>query len=170
MTAKDIQINGTHYKEMAIQPSDVFRYENGRLIRKKTEKEAGYISFYGYRITSFKNKRYPVHRLIWWLLKGNLPKGQIDHINQDRLDNRIENLRDVTNQINNKNSTLRITNKSGYTGISWDKITKSWRCSITVAGKCINLGRYKLLEDAIAVRKEANIHFGFSENHGKRKS
>ena len=158
MTVKDIQIN------------DVFYYDNGKLFRKKNQKEAGYVSHYGYRIASFKNKRYPVHRLIWKLLKEDWPKNQIDHINQNRLDNRIENLREVSNQENNKNSTLRKTNKSGFNGISWCKDTKSWRASITVNGKNINLGRYKYLDDAIIIRKEANIYHGFSENHGKTKS
>jgi hypothetical protein len=57
----------------------------------------------GYRKTCFKGRMYYVHRIVWYLHYGSWPKHTIDHINRDKLDNRIENLRDVTHSVNNFN-------------------------------------------------------------------
>lgn len=95
------------------------------------------------------------------------PTGVIDHINHDRLDNRPENLRDVTHVENTRNSKLSTANTSGTTGVYWDKSRKLWIASIKVNYKSISLGRYADIEDAIAARSVANKLFGFHENHGK---
>lgn len=96
--------------------SEWVEYRDGKLYwRKPTSvtgsgpnqpgKEAGCKHHYGYRVLNFRKKMYQVHRIIWELHNGSVPDGlTIDHINRDKLDNRIENLRlaDYSVQNNNK--------------------------------------------------------------------
>lgn len=103
----------------------------------------------------------PYHRVIWALKYGLLPEF-IDHIDGDRLNNKFTNLRSVTRQENQQNRRLSSNNKSGYHGISWFKRDGTWMVKI---GKKF-LGYYKDLEDAIEVRKQAEIEKGYHKNHG----
>lgn len=120
----------------------------------------------GYWQINVLGKVRKAHRLAWLYMKGRFPKEQIDHINQDRLDNRFSNLREVTNKENNKNSTMQKNNTSGYTGVSFDG--KRWVAYITVDDKKKHLGRYKDKNEAILARKIAEKKYGFHENHGKK--
>lgn len=96
------------------------------------------------------------------IIAGQPVKGfVIDHLNGNTLDNRRENLRLVTFGVNSKNRVLHKSNKAGYQGIYWFKAVKKWRAHITVDGKYISLGFYKELADAVAVRKAAEVKFGF---------
>lgn len=103
---------------------------------------------------------------MWLYVTGNWPENQIDHLNHKRRDNRFENLRDVNNQINHFNRPMQASNTSGFVGVSFQKATKSFEAYINIAKKKIRLGRFKNLIDAIDARKEANIKYGFHENHG----
>jgi hypothetical protein len=93
--------------------NDLLYYSNGMIIWKvkpnksiKAGTEAGYINAQGYRSFMHQGKNYLAHRVIWEMHKGSIPNGmQVDHINRDRSDNRIENLRLVTHQQNCWNST-----------------------------------------------------------------
>lgn len=78
-----------------------------------------------------------------------------DHINRDRLDNRKSNLRILDKSGNSVNSGLRSNNKSGVTGVSWNKSRSSWRSYINYQGKRIELGQYKDITDAIIARLSA---------------
>jgi hypothetical protein len=95
------------------------------------------------------------HRIAWLLYYGKWPKDQIDHINGDKSDNRIVNLREATNSQNGKNLKLSINNKTGVTGVAFDRQTQKWRAYIRVNFKMINLGRYMDFEDAVIARKSA---------------
>ena len=79
----------------------------------------------------------------------------VDHISRDKLDNRKSNLRIVTKSQNALNSKLRIDNKSGCRGISWDGQRNRWFVHIGVKGRNIALGRYKTKIDAIKAYNEA---------------
>ena len=94
------------------------------------------------------------------------PDGNIDHIDHDRQNNKIANLRIVTKQENSKNQSLRRTNTSGVNGVSWFARDGTWQVQITINGKNTGLGRFAKLEDAIAARANADRLHGFHANHG----
>lgn len=83
----------------------------------------------------------------------------VDHINHNPLDNRKENLRICTPQQNNMNRSNRYNNTSGVKGVHWDKEYNKWRCQITINKKTIHLGRFNSIEEAIEVRKQAEIKY-----------
>lgn len=76
-----------------------------------------------------KGRLYKAHRVVWQILKGDIPDGMtIDHIDLNSLNNKIENLRCVTQQINNRNKPRLSSNKSGVTGVYLLKrVNASWR-------------------------------------------
>tara|TARA_R110000868_G_scaffold400521_1_gene675110 strand:- start:341 stop:850 length:510 start_codon:yes stop_codon:yes gene_type:complete len=155
----------------------LFRYQDGVLFRKKVRSNyvavgdaVGWKNGNGYLVTSLMNKKYIVHRLIWEMFKGSVPEGkEIDHIDGDRQNNKIENLRIVTRQENMRNSKIRKDNSSGGVGVSFSQRDKKWYASIRVNGKTINLGLYKQKVDAILARKTAEKMYGFHKNHGRTK-
>jgi len=130
-----------------------------------SESVAGGKSSDGYLRISIHNARYKSHRLAFLYHHGYMPKC-IDHINHDGHDNRIENLRDVSHQVNHKNERKSKNNTSGFTGVVWRKDTSKWQAQITIDSKCVNLGSFENKEDAILARKTANIVYDFHENHG----
>lgn len=121
----------------------------------------------GYVYIQIDGKKYGAHRLAWLYTNGYFPDCQIDHINGIRDDNRICNLREVTNKENQQNSSIRVDNKSGQVGVSWFKTRNTWRAVINVDGKQISLGYFKDIDDAISARKNGEKLYGFHENHGK---
>lgn len=96
----------------------------------------------GYWKVSVKNKLYYAHRLAWFYVYGYFPKNQIDHINLNKLDNRIANLRECTNAENSQNKRALKNSTSKYVGVSWDKFSKKWKSEICLNGKRMTLGRY----------------------------
>ncbi len=131
---------------------------------KYSEKEAlTYLDPHGYRCGRLFNRQIKAHRAIWALANGEWPEA-IDHINGDRSDNRLTNLRCVTTAENNRNMRRRSDNSSGVTGIYWDKPKEMWTAH--VCGQ--HLGRFAKFADAVSARKQAELKFGFHENHGAR--
>lgn len=97
-----------------------------------------------------KNKtRVLMHRLV-----NDTPDDLVtDHINRNKLDNRRQNLRSVTQKKNSRNRGVSVNNTSGHTGVIWNK--GRWVACIKANYKKIHLGRYKTIEEAISARKEA---------------
>jgi hypothetical protein len=97
----------------------------------------------GYCFVSVDGKQYRAHRLAWLYMTGEWPKKEIDHIDGNRINNSIYNLREVS-RTENANNTRRPRpgNTSGYLGVTWDKVNKKWRSQIMVAGKSIKIGRF----------------------------
>jgi len=91
----------------------------------------------------------------------------IDHINGDYNDNRISNLRMVTQKINSRNQALKRNNKSGCPGVYWCKDRNKWCVEVHVDYKKLFIGRFDTLEKAVAARKQANPRYGFHQNHGR---
>lgn len=112
-------------------------------------------------------KRYPAHRIAWLIVYGEHPRGEIDHINGDPSDNRICNLRDVLHSENLKNQRFRSTNTSGVMGVSWNKRELKWRAYIHGDNREKHIGYFINLEDAIAARRDAEIRYGYHQNHGR---
>jgi HNH endonuclease len=129
--------------------------------------EVGTISRLGYRVLSHKGKVFLGHRVAWAVHYGEIPNGEIDHINGNRKDNRISNLRDVSKKENTRNKGKLRNNTSGFTGVSKNALTGKWISYIKVNGKQIKIGSYAKLEDAVKAREKAQIKFGFHKNHGE---
>ncbi len=106
------------------------------------------------------------HRVAWAIHYGEWPSHVIDHINGNPSDNRIINLRVVTQAENRKNSRSYRTNKSGVTGVSWFARDGVWKASIQVNNKTLHIGYFKDIESAAAARKDAEIKHAFHPNHG----
>lgn len=127
---------------------------------------AGGISGDGYHYIRVDGKKYKSHRLAWLYIHGHWPKDQIDHINHDRVDNRIVNLREATNVDNHRNRGMNCNNTSGCTGVHWHRQSQKWQAQIRVEGRQIYLGLFGEKRVAIATRKQAEKQYGFHVNHG----
>ncbi len=126
-----------------------------------------YIDTQGYRVILIDGHQFKAHRLAWLYIYGEFPKKQIDHVNHDRSDNKISNLRDVTNQENHKNRGLNKNNTSGVNGVAWNKQLNKWIAYIIVASKRKHLGVFVEMKEAVLARQKANKEYGFHFNHGK---
>lgn len=124
-------------------------------------KEAASRNWKGYLVVNIKNNIYRAHRMGWLLHYGEWPSSQIDHINGDKADNRIANLRAVTNAENHRNMPLRSDNTSGHVGVHYIKRTGRYQAKIKVNGRPINLGFFGNIEDAIAARRQAETEHRF---------
>lgn len=120
-------------------------------------------------VTSINYKNYMLHNLAWLYVYGAFPKKELDHINHNGLDNRIDNLRIVTHKQNARNSSISMLNTSGCTGVYWEKIVNKWVSRITVDGIRVRLGSFINFDEAVNARKIAESVFDFHENHGKTK-
>ncbi len=139
-----------------------FIYNNGILQYQGSLDNVGYVGSNGYLMTRFWGKQTPVHRIIWIMHNGPIPANlQIDHIDRNKLNNRIENLRLVTASGNKQNQDIQSNNTSGHRGISWSKKDNHWFAYITKDRKQYVLGCFKKFEDAVKVRKEAELNFKF---------
>ena len=139
------------------------RWKSGRLPRLNPK---GYLRF----MQSIDGKERSVfaHRLAWFIYYGKPPDHYIDHVNHDRTDNRIENLRDVPNGTNAKNIELKSRNTSGFSGVYWNKTKRKWKVCVKVAGKINHLGYFHDKEAAAERARWFYEQNGFHENHGKR--
>lgn len=105
----------------------------------------------GYKSVRINGKDYLQHRLIYEKAFGTIDENMIiDHINHNRADNRIENLRLVTIKQNCQNTSKPFTNSSGHKNICWDKSRDKWQVRIST----FHFGRFLNLEDAIKKRNE----------------
>jgi hypothetical protein len=150
-----------------LSDNEVFTHKITASNRVKLGSFAGTITGHGYRVISLDRKRYYGHRLLWLWHYGEFPKGQIDHINHNRLDNRLDNLRAVSNQDNHRNETLSTNSLSGFTGVCFSTREQKFRAHIKVDFKQIHLGHFKQLSDAVLARINAEEKYGFHKNHGR---
>lgn len=107
--------------------SGEFRWKKTLSVRAVAGKVAGCLCKHsGYRSISVDRKIYMAHRLAWAFVYGEWPTLQIDHINRERSDNRIQNLRQATQRQNSANSGRRRNNRSGFKGVSWAAHVGKW--------------------------------------------
>lgn len=151
------------------RPRDMFSSDRDHLLWNA--KHAGRAAFTcvngGYRRGLIFGRAYKAHRVAWAYVHGEWPADEVDHINGDRQDNRICNLRVVTKQENMRNQKRRYDNRSGVTGVDFREKTGSWRARIRAGGKLKALGHFDTWEAAVAARKAAERQFGYHENHGR---
>ena len=116
----------------------------------------------GYKKIEILGIKKFIHRLVAEAFIPNPEnKPYIDHINNIRDDNRIENLRWVSINENNQNKSMSINNTSGFKGVTFDKVKNKWRAEIGHNGKMINIGRYDTKEEANNARvQKAKELFG----------
>jgi len=145
----------------------VFTWTSDRNNRTKKGSTAGSKDVKGYIKIRLQGKTYRAHRLAFLYVTGKFPKDQVDHINHERDDNKWCNLREVTNAENHRNQRLDKRNISGTTGVTLNKKEGKWRVRIQVRGRELLLGNFHKMEDAIKARHEANIKYGYHENHGR---
>ena len=120
----------------------------------------------GYKHGLLMSKPYLTHRIIY-AMKHNVWPNYIDHINGNRSDNRITNLRSVTKSENGRNAKKPHTNTSGHIGVHWNNRDKRWSAYITLNKKRKALGNFKDIQDAIICRKSHENILGFHPNHGR---
>ena len=133
----------------------IFTWKVSTARRVKVGDIAGYSNGNGYLQISVQSRRYQAHRLAWLYMYGEWPEDQLDHINRNRSDNRISNLRDVSHKQNNQNKSKRSDNTSGHPGVFWHKQSSKWQAQIKHDYKHIHLGLFKTIEEALSARKAA---------------
>lgn len=146
-------------------------FNSQRLFKAWNARHAGKEAFtctssYGYKKGGVSGSCQLAHRVIWALYYGEWPADQIDHINHDRIDNRIDNLRTVSNRENHMNTPIPSRNTSGIIGVHRSTNRKRWNAEIQDNKTKIKLGSFIKKSDAIDARKAAEIKYGYHVNHG----
>jgi hypothetical protein len=143
----------------------VFTWKVNKSKTAKAGDVAGW-SYNGYREIEINNKKYKAHRLAWLYVYGEMPKNLIDHVDGNRSNNKISNLREATYQTNSENYKTPQTNKSGVKNVSWYKNLNKWVVSISVKQTGKTIGYFDDLELAELVAIEArNKYRGEFANH-----
>lgn len=149
-----------HYDEH----SGLITWKHNRGKKIKAGNKAGTDNGEGYLSIKIDGKNYKAHRIAWLLKTGEWPSGVIDHINQNRSDNRWENLRVTTVRGNNHNKGMQRNNVSGSTGIRFVQSNKKWRAYIRVDSKAKHLGYFTCKEDAEKAYQEAKAKLHSTES------
>ena len=137
------------------QETGIFTWKVSTSRRVKAGDKAGSLDGGGYLSIKVCSRRYQAHRLAWFYVYGSWPKDQIDHINRNKTDNRIANLRDVSHKQNGQNASKPSNNTSGHPGVCWHKRDSKWVAQIRHNYKRIHLGLFENLEEALSARKAA---------------
>lgn len=138
-----------------------FEWRVDRTGKAKAGTSAGRLDSGGYLQISIDNRRYRANRLAWFMQTGAWPKGEIDHINGIRTDDRFANLRDVPRSENMKNKRRYKTVRGPYPGVS----QRFGKWHATIQGS--HIGTFATDADAIAARMNAERARGFHPNHGR---
>lgn len=150
----------------------LFEYRDGNLYWKVDKKKvkpgqkAGSRKPSGYYSVKIDYKSYRLHRLIFMYHHGYMPR-IIDHIDTDRSNNKIENLRECSVRENAYNSKILKSNTSGVKGVHWCKIHEKWIARCRADGKRHSLGYFSDIKDAEnAVKSFRKLHHKEFCNHG----
>lgn len=155
------------------RPNDDFadgKYDRQRIAAMWRSKYLGKEAFCclngSYRRGPYYGRQWRAHHIVWLLFNDTLP-AQLDHINGDTHDNRIENLRAASALENARNRKIGATNKSGVMGVWMDSAGK-WRSQIGSGGSRQFLGVFQTKEAAAAARAEAERALNYHPNHGRK--
>lgn len=160
---------------------ELFEYKEGNLYWIECKKRgasgnviAGTLNNGYVRVNIAGLGRFYCHRIIWEMHHGAITDGMmIDHINHDRSDNSLHNLRIVSSKGNQRNKPMVKTNNSGAMGVTWHKANKKWRGQYSFTGddgfrKSVFVYYGDSFEDAKEAVRIARMNFGFHENHGRK--
>ena len=150
----------------------MFDYIDGKLVWKVKRKRvnvgdlAGVVHPNGYLRTGLNGRIHLNHRLIFMFHHGYLPE-IVDHIDGNKLNNKIENLRGANKITNQQNQKIKKENTSGYKNVSFCKQTKNWVVQIKVNGRSKTVGRYADIEfsDLVAQEARAKYHGEYARNY-----
>lgn len=152
----------------------LFEEETGVLLwnvnkpRTRIGATAGYVTAQGYRYVQVNGDVYPVHHIIYSMKHvAEINESHIDHIDGNKLNNRLDNLRLVSAKINNRNKPMTSRNKSGHMGISMHSITKKWRVQLNTDYGKKHIGYFDDINTAIKKRDDAYLENGYTKNHGR---
>jgi hypothetical protein len=127
-----------------------------------------FLSTRGYRFGILFDDNVYAHRIIFSMHYPDVEMVEIDHIDGDKSNNLLPNLRNVTHMENMKNIPLSSSNTSGVIGVSWSNAYSKWTAAIKCEGVTYSLGSFDKKEDAIAARKNGEARFGFHPNNGRK--
>lgn len=149
---------------------DRYTYKEGKLFFKRNlnskqreGQEVGSLDNRGYLKVGLDRKKYLVHRLIFLMHHGHLPE-LLDHIDRNKLNNKIENLRECDKEVNSWNRDKQANNTSGYRGVSWNKAAGKWHAYIKIKGKRKHLGLFSTPEGASEAYEKARVDVGRDES------
>lgn len=129
--------------------------------------EAGTVSKKdGYRYLHVDGKRFVSHRAIWAMAHDVWPSVALDHIDHDRTNNRLDNLRAAGYEGNALNRAMKSDNTSGYTGVD-PRPNGRFHARIQIRGVKTYLGTFDTIEEAAKARTKAEENLGFSNTHGR---
>ena len=136
-----------------------FQSKNEKVLKTTINKKTGYVCLH-LKDDNGMSKNITIHRLVAKAFIDNPEnKKEVDHIDGNKTNNNINNLRWSTHSENNRNKPTQKNNNSGYSGITYMKSLKKWRVRIKVDKKEMYIGVYKNIEDAIKIRKEKEIEY-----------
>ena len=142
-----------HYDEL----TGIFTWKKNTGKKRMVGKVAGNPTK-GYWEVAINKRQFKAHRLAWLYVYGEWPKTRdIDHINLDKLDNRIANLREATRAQNNINAPVARNSKSGVRGVCWHSQSNKWRAYVKINDRQKSLGLYHDFDEACAARKTAEL-------------
>ena len=147
---------------------ELFDYDDGKLFHKSNNEPAKIYVTKGHRYAriKFDKQEFKLHRIIFLYHKGYLPD-IIDHINGDRYDNQIENLREANTYQNRQNSRIYSTSKSGVKNVYWCKKMNKWKVIMNINGETHIFGYYVDIEEAKQVATSMrDKYFQDFANHG----
>ena len=131
---------------------------------------AGFLHPDGYRLIRVDGDKYAAHRLAWLYVYGEYPKQEIDHINLQKDDNRIANLRLATRAENVRNCGLRRDNTTGFKGVAFHKASGRYVASANCNGRQFHLGYFDTAEEAFSSYRTfvEKAHGGFARPDSRR--
>lgn len=153
---------------------NLFEYtEDGTLLWKnptsrsvKVGDKAGSMNKIGYVIVKINGKAYKAHRIIWLYHYGHLPKNDIDHIDRNKGNNRITNLREVSKTRNLRNRGILKSNTSGIAGVCYCNHRGKWKSYIKINGIQKTIGYFNDFNSAVQARLNKEIDLNWNDKTG----
>lgn len=163
MNKSDKEMSLDHTYLLAILEYDkvtgIFRWKLTRSGNALCGAIAGCLNSKGYQQIRINGYSYLAHRLAWFYEYGTWPTSQLDHIDRNKQNNVIGNLREANASVNAYNTEPRKGNSSGVKGVYYCNTTRHWKSWIWLNGEHRHLGCFLRKEDAVKCRKDAELKY-----------